>query len=241
MEQFFNKDQVEVFEPNHQDVEIKPSKSFFDTDPWGIIKKIEQDVNGELEGPRLPETGLRSRHAAIPLENIEDNKLHRYIFIDSKDMCAGNRSEMWEFSPFFPEIGNWTLHFFFLRKWSDWFSCLHVRMGVPNWLLVSSVALGVIFTLWLCLVIPTNAPKQKVRKTKSVDTKEMEANGLATIVVGDAKKPLDLPPSYDDVTKNELEPVHDFKAKVVLVDDDDIVEPLPEKVGLNQERNCSNV
>ena len=71
-----------------------------------------------------------------------------------------------------------------LRSWGDWFDCLHVRMGLPNWLLVSTVALGVIFTLWLCLVIPSNPPKQKVRTAKNVNFKELEANGaVATIIM----------------------------------------------------------
>ena len=60
-------------------------------------------------------------------------------------------------------------------------------MGLPNWLLVSTVSLGVIFTLWLCLVIPSNPPKQKVkaaRVPKNVNVKELEANGhIATIIM----------------------------------------------------------
>jgi len=43
-------------------------------------------------------------------------------------------------------------------------SCLHVRMGLPRWLMAATVALGVVFIIWLCLVIPQNAPKQRVKK-----------------------------------------------------------------------------
>ena len=79
------------------------------------------------------------------------------------------------------------IYFISIRSWGDWFNCLHVRMGLPNWLLVSTVSLGVIFTLWLCLVIPSNPPKQKVkaaRVPKNVNVKELEANGhIATIIM----------------------------------------------------------
>ena len=85
-------------------------------------------------------------------------------------------------------IEDWLfIYFFSIRSWGDWFNCLHVRMGLPNWLLVSTVSLGVIFTLWLCLVIPSNPPKQKVkaaRVPKNVNVKELEANGhIATIIM----------------------------------------------------------
>ena len=51
-------------------------------------------------------------------------------------------------------------------KWSDWVSCLHARMGMPRWLSAATISLAIIFVIWLCLVIPQNAPKQKVKMTK---------------------------------------------------------------------------
>lgn len=62
--------------------------------------------------------------------------------------------------------------------------------------------------LWLCLVIPANAPKQRVVN----NAKEAEALG-STIVVCEEKKcyPQDLPPSYEDVANVKLEPVHQQK------------------------------
>jgi len=245
MEQFLQKDQVEVFDPllkteNDGNAEIKPAASgFIDTDPWGIIKTQlglkdsaddmakEQPV-ADLDGPRLPETGLRSRH-------------HQIFRFSAADVCMlKQRSQM---------------------TWNEWFNCLHIRMGVPNWLLVATVALGVIFTLWLCLVIPSNAPKQKVRKPKMVDTQEeqraaaaiacpnaKELEAMATITsLGagvDLKVAVDLPPSYDDIVTTKVGSAAKDETKVVLCDDTDIVEPLPQKVKLDdneEERNCSNV
>ena len=69
-------------------------------------------------------------------------------------------------------------------------------------------------------------------------TKEVEAGKVAVVTLttkdGHVKGLLDLPPSYDDITKDEkvvvnLEPVHGAKAKIALDDDDEITEPLPQK------------
>jgi len=257
MEQFFQKDQVEVFDPlaakekADGNAEIKPASfGFIDTDPWGLIKTqlgLKDDAKEspvasapadrepkvvDLDGPRLPETGLRSRH-------------HQVFRFSAADVCMIKpRSQM---------------------TWNEWFNCLHIRMGVPNWLLVATVALGVIFTLWLCLVIPSNAPKQKVRKPKMVDTqeqprsaphpavtidpKELEAMGTLTVLHagGVDLKAVDLPPSYDDIVTTKVgaaAAAAKDETKIVLCDDTDIVEPLPQKVKLDnneEERNCSNV
>merc|ERR1712060_517592 len=48
-------------------------------------------------------------------------------------------------------------------KWSDWVACLHARVGVPRWLTAATISLGIVFSVWLCLVIPSAAPKQRIR------------------------------------------------------------------------------
>merc|ERR1711983_309204 len=48
-------------------------------------------------------------------------------------------------------------------SWSDWVSCLHAKVGVPRWLTAATIALGIIFSVWLCLVIPSAAPKRKIK------------------------------------------------------------------------------
>merc|ERR1719384_2152390 len=101
-------------------------------------------------------------------------------------------------------------------SWSDWVSCLHAKVGVPRWLTAATISLGIIFSLWLCLVIPSTAPKRKVKTVfikgekpsaaiakaaeVAAKAKEAEAAGfnpgeymVAVINVGD------LPPTYGDV------------------------------------------
>merc|ERR1719245_2406004 len=48
-------------------------------------------------------------------------------------------------------------------SWSDWVSCLHAKVGVPRWLTAATISLGIIFSIWLCLVIPSTAPKRKMK------------------------------------------------------------------------------
>ena len=47
-------------------------------------------------------------------------------------------------------------------KWSDWVSCIHMRIGMPRWLTAATISLGIVFALWLCLAIPQNAPRQRI-------------------------------------------------------------------------------
>merc|ERR1712168_1690585 len=126
-------------------------------------------------------------------------------------------------------------------KWSDWVACLHARVGVPRWLTAATISLGIVFSVWLCLVIPSAAPKQRIRalviKTEKpsaalAKAKEAEAASKACEAAGVDPKTVvsvvrvDLPPSYGDVrpaspaTKEEeaeekvvLEPVHGEEEK----------------------------
>jgi hypothetical protein len=174
--------------------------------------------------PKLPETGLKSRPLPIFTGNdVHDNNLGRMNIVigdrSYEDVCSQDSRQM---------------------KWSDWVSCLHTRLGLPRWLMAATVCLGIIFTLWICLVIPANAPKQRVKKSKkSVGTKELEANSLenphlAVIAVHKAY-PLDLPPSYDDVTQTKvnLAPVHEKPA--INLEEDAVAGDLPEKTPLSNE------
>ena len=74
---------------------------------------------------------------------------------------------------------------------------------------------------------------------KSVHTKELEANGIVNphLAILDVQKayPLDLPPSYDDVTKIKvnLVPVHETKA--ISVNEESNAAALPEKSALADE------
>jgi len=97
-------------------------------------------------------------------------------------------------------------------RWADWVACLHAQTGIPRWLTAATISLGIIFSVWLCLVIPSAAPKHKIKalvikKTEkpsvsavkgsegevsgAAKAKEAEAAGLAVSVVT-----VDMPPSY---------------------------------------------
>jgi hypothetical protein len=245
LENFFKQDDVEMIDPfklsnqNEEDKEenkkqnTKDDRSFdievlgpFIPDGFKDANSKESGENDKIPGfnfddwtigPKLPETGLRSRPLPI-FNDVRDNNLGRFNIVvgDRKyeDICSQDSHQM---------------------KWSDWVSCLHTRLGLPRWLMAATVCLGIIFTLWICLVIPANAPKQRVKKPKkSVGTKELEANSwenphLAVIAVHKAY-PLDLPPSYDDVTQTKvnLDSVDEKPTAINLQED---VDPgtLPEK------------
>jgi len=103
-------------------------------------------------------------------------------------------------------------------KWSDWVACLHARVGVPRWLTAATISLGIVFSVWLCLVIPSAAPKQRMRalvirtenqkpSTALAKAKEAEAAATAKACEAAGVDPnsvvsvvrVDLPPSYGSV------------------------------------------
>ena len=93
-------------------------------------------------------------------------------------------------------------------------ACLHARVGVPRWLTAATISLGIVFSVWLCLVIPSAAPKQRIRalviktekpsaalaKAKEAEacSKACEAAGVDPSTVVSVVR-VDLPPSYGDV------------------------------------------
>jgi len=171
---------VEVFDPNmllrefeqvvHDDAtkNEKEEKDWIQEMDKQLAKQIINDFNefnNVEEGPKLPETGLRSR---------QDNHLCRMEGL----------------------------------QWSEWSKCLHLNMAMPKWLVISSLSLGILFLIWLCLVIPSNAPKQRVKKPIT-NAKEVEAFTIVTEKLPPVNQPTnDLPPPYEDVAniKVALEP-----------------------------------
>merc|ERR1712117_851317 len=107
-------------------------------------------------------------------------------------------------------------------KWSDWVACLHAKVGVPRWLTAATISLGIVFSVWLCLVIPSSAPKQRLRalvikteKPSAAVAKAKEAEAAASAAAAakakeaeaagyDAKDyvvavvNVDMPPTYGD-------------------------------------------
>jgi len=189
-EKTMEENEVEVFEPKTDilnQIDQQLAKMIVEEEKEESRQTHPKLINIEpifREGPRLPETGLRSR-----------------------DLCYSHSQNM---------------------KWSDWASCLHFKLGVPRWVMTTSICMGIIFLLWLCLVIPSNAPKQRVKSTATtpdiINAKEIEANANAKeieamTIVSEKKENLvqDLPPAYDDVANLsvKLEPVHEPTKKPV--------------------------
>jgi len=249
LENFLKNDDVETIDPfkltnqNEKDKEenrketLKDNRAFdiqvlgpFISDGLKVAPEKSREDNifglnfGDLTlEPKLPETGLRSRPLPVftGYDEPNNNMARMNIIVGDRsyeDVCLQDARQM---------------------KWSDWMSCLHTRLGLPQWLMAATVCLGIIFTLWICLVIPTNAPKQKVKQSKkSVGTKELEANSLenphlAVIAVQKAY-PLDLPPSYDDVTQTKVNlELVDEKPTINLEDSEAVA--LPEKTTMPNE------
>ena len=176
LDEHVNHEDVEVFDPDmlmnefeQQITEQDTKENDDEAEEWirALDKQLANDFVNDLEGPKLPETGLRSR----PKHD---------------DMCRMDG-----------------------LQWADWSKCLHLNMSMPKWLVIASMCLGIIFLLWLCLVIPSNAPRQRVKKLPEISAKEAEA--FAIMTTNGEKPPLypnDLPPAYEDVAnvKVALEP-----------------------------------
>eukprot|EP00088_Acartia_fossae_P017180 TRINITY_DN1972_c0_g1_i5.p1 TRINITY_DN1972_c0_g1~~TRINITY_DN1972_c0_g1_i5.p1 ORF type:complete len:669 (-),score=235.64 TRINITY_DN1972_c0_g1_i5:725-2731(-) len=106
----------------------------------------------------------------------------------------------------------------------DWLACTHLNVGMPRWLTAATIALGIIFSVWLCLVIPSAAPKQKIkslviRTQKLSKPSDAAASGELTAAeakeleaVTASKEPViavikvDLPPNYREVTPESPAP-----------------------------------
>jgi len=112
----------------------------------------------------------------------------------------------------------------------DWLACAHLNVGVPRWLTAATIALGIIFSVWLCLVIPSAAPKQKIKslviKTHKLSKPSDVAGGELTAAeakeleaaTANSRQPViaiikvDLPPTYGQVTPES--PVPSYKSNM---------------------------
>merc|ERR1712212_296112 len=145
------------------------------------------------------------------------------------------------------------------RKWSDWVACLHARVGVPRWLTAATISLGIVFSVWLCLVIPSAAPKQRIRalviKTEKpsaalAKAKEAEAAASAATAAAKAKEAeaagfdakdyvvavvnVDMPPTYGDCGPAPGSPAPSYKSVDIPVEKEEKgekaeLEPVHEK------------
>lgn len=128
-------------------------------------------------------------------------------------------------------------------SWSEWVSCLHLRMGLPRWLTAVTLSLGVVFIIWLCLVIPQNAPRQRIRLTanakeiEAMQSAKMQPQYVSTITTTTVSGPpsyekLDQPPTYDETDlRVNIPGVHStvVKSRIVEGEEEEQAGPLPEK------------
>lgn len=114
----------------------------------------------------------------------------------------------------------------------DWLACAHLNVGVPRWLTAATIALGIIFSVWLCLVIPSAAPKQKIKslviKTHKLSRPSDVAGGELTAAeakeleaaTANSRQPViavikvDLPPTYGQVTVTPDSPAPSYKSNM---------------------------
>jgi len=213
LEKYFKPDDVENigFKSEDVDKEIQKLRENFAAD-FGVEKVYPLNTNGLGASNRQP----------IEAASPSSGEVDPFVPTDS-----GRRWNFFLEKPKLPESGLKSRAYLLTEeicknhlsslKWSDWMSCLHWRVGMPRWLTAATVTLGIIFALWLCLVIPSNAPKQKLAKkmTKAEKAKLAEimsmggthvgvvtvktSGGLSTEPLHHKLEKIDLPPSYDSL------------------------------------------
>jgi len=191
MDMHFNSNDVEVFH-----TEDKPTGSAVDDDNEAPKEpELKAGESVEFQPKNLPFLAVL-RNTVEENEKMSQQLLQRYRTLaeqEYRDDYTCNSDHL---------------------KWSDWVACLHARVGVPRWLTAATISLGIVFSVWLCLVIPSAAPKQRIRalviKTEKpsaalAKAKEAEAASKACEAAGVDPKMVvsvvrvDLPPSYGEV------------------------------------------
>merc|ERR1719422_1716114 len=235
MDSHFNSEDVEVFEV---DSNKKTSEPLVFAEP--IEEKVEaapvMDVRGLEEQEPIKEEKVEPHKGSVEEFTVKDlpylSVLRNNVEEDARDwsekILARYRS-LAEQEYLDNECSSRNL------SWSDWVSCLHAKVGVPRWLTAATISLGIIFSLWLCLVIPSTAPKRKVKTlfikgekpssavikaaevAAKAKAKEAEANGFNPGEYMVAVINVDMPPNYLDVTPGSPAPSYksDMASQVV--------------------------
>jgi len=73
-------------------------------------------------------------------------------------------------------------------RWADWVSCQHIRLGLPSGLTCGLISLGIVFIIWLCLAIPQNAPRRRLRNIPSSDSLVGDVPALTSTEAAAAKE-----------------------------------------------------
>ncbi len=156
---------------------LNPLERYFDRNEVELVKP-ERREEEEVDAFAIPGFDISSDVPRLPEDGLRvrmqvvNNREH----VGLGDLCAS------------------------AERWSDWVSCLHLRMGLPRWLTAATVSLGIVFVIWLCLVIPHNARKQRIKRlTKAQEAAGALERAYLTAPCDLVKAKLDLPPAYDDI------------------------------------------
>merc|ERR1719273_1610822 len=213
MDTHFNSNDVEVFHDKDEDVAKNSESAITEAKSEKVEKEPVMDVRGlEDQEPELPKAEV--------VQTVEDFGAKQYPFLSvlrntveeneriSQQILSKYRAMAEE--EYLDDDSCSSHHL----KWSDWVACLHAKVGVPRWLTAATISLGIVFSVWLCLVIPSSPPKQRLRalvikaekpSAALAKAKEAEAASKACEAAGVDPKTVvsvvrvDLPPSNGDV------------------------------------------
>merc|ERR1719209_627444 len=213
MDTHFNSNDVEVFHDKDEDVAKNSESAITEAESEKVEKEPVMDVRGlEDQEPELPKAEV--------VQTVEDFGAKEYPFLSvlrttveeneriSQQILSKYRAMAEEE---YLDDNSCSSHHL---KWSDWVACLHAKVGVPRWLTAATISLGIVFSVWLCLVIPSSAPKQRIRalvikteKPSSALAKAKEAEACSKACEAAGVDPgsvvsvvrVDLPPSYGEV------------------------------------------
>merc|ERR1719356_2059525 len=242
MDTHFNANDVEVFHDKDEDVEMISEPVVTEGETEKAEKEPVMDVRElEEQEPMTPKAAV--------VESVEDFGVKEYPFLSvlrntveenerlSQQILSKYRAMAEEE---YLDDNSCSSHHL---KWSDWVACLHAKVGVPRWLTAATISLGIVFSVWLCLVIPSSAPKQRLRalvikaekpsaaiaKAKEAEAAGFDAKDYVVAVVN-----VDMPPTYGDCGPTPGSPAPSYKSVDVPVTKDEKdekvdLEPVHEK------------
>jgi len=228
VEMFVPQNSPEFPDPVENEIEVEPVVAVDDDVEPEAAKPAEASLEFEAEVEpavvELSEPVAEPQHSIKVLE--EDEEMGPFLSVIRNSLQDGERlKELFHRFRALKEAqyrDNYSCNSEHLR-WSDWVACVHSEMGVPRWLTAATLALGIIFSVWLCLVIPTAAPRKKIKslviKTEKlsspsavVSSKELAAAKAAEAKAAEANQEViavikvDIPPAYDNVAPGSPAP-----------------------------------
>merc|ERR1712212_710754 len=231
MDTHFNSNDVEVFHDKDEDVAKNSESAITEAESEKVEKEPVMDVRGlEDQEPELPKAEV--------VQTVEDFGAKEYPFLSvlrntveeneriSQQILSKYRAMAEEE---YLDDNSCSSHHL---KWSDWVACLHAKVGVPRWLTAATISLGIVFSVWLCLVIPSSAPKQRLRalvikaeKPSAAVAKAKEAEAAAAAKAKEAEAAgfdakdyvvavvnVDMPPTYGDCGPAPGSPAPSYKS-----------------------------